>query len=104
MKRRGGEQPREKSVKEESYKTQWKELKHLNPEENCKEETTHDPNGSNRVEEFDLVKEYKKDYIFRVSPLKIVNIREKRNLPSASNILCFLGSSKLLHASDLIRM
>lgn len=58
MKRRGGEQPREKSVKEESYKTQWKKLKHLNPEENCKEETTHDSNGSNRVEECDLVKEY----------------------------------------------
>lgn len=58
VKRRGGEQPREKSVKEESYKTQWKKLKHLNPEENCKEETTHDPNGSNRVEECDLVKEY----------------------------------------------
>ena len=49
---------------------QWNELKYSNPEESCEEETTHDPNGSNRIEEFDLVKEYKKDYKFRVSPLK----------------------------------
>lgn len=49
---------------------QWKELKYLNPEESCEEETIDDPNGSNRIEEFDLVKEYQKDYKFRVSPLK----------------------------------
>lgn len=51
--------------------TQWKELKHFKPERKLPEENhTHDPNGSNRVEEFDLVKEYQKDYKFKVSPLK----------------------------------
>lgn len=49
MGRRGRKQAREKSVKEENSKECQELLKHLNPEENCKEETIHDPNGWNRV-------------------------------------------------------
>lgn len=46
-------------------------------------------------EECDQVKEHEKGYKFRVFfPRKIVNISEKRNLPSDSRILYFPGSSR----------